>query len=131
MNGDWLIGCVALVEVIALKHTSHGVLRSQANEVGRPHLIHPGGVECHFGFCRIQNLEDLSLVGLGILEDLLASERWTRGTLATRVADHPGEVTNQEDHLMPQLLELAQLINKHGVTQVQIRSRWIEARLNT
>ncbi|MCY1395651.1 hypothetical protein D9M71_106020 [compost metagenome] len=131
VNGDWLIGRVALVEVIAFEHPSHGVLRSQANEVGRPHLIHPGGVEGHFGFCRVQNLEDLSLVGLGVLEDLLASERRTRSTFAARIADHPGEVTNQEDHLMPQLLELAQLINKHGVTQVQIRSRWIEARLNT
>ncbi|RMV92137.1 hypothetical protein ALP00_200012 [Pseudomonas coronafaciens pv. porri] len=32
---------------------------------------------------------------------------------------------------MPQLLELTQLINKHGVTKVQIRRRRIEASLNT
>ncbi|MNR34169.1 hypothetical protein D3C85_1519160 [compost metagenome] len=32
---------------------------------------------------------------------------------------------------MPQLLELAQLINKHGVTQVQIRRGRVEACLNT
>ncbi|MNJ02942.1 hypothetical protein D3C73_1630810 [compost metagenome] len=32
---------------------------------------------------------------------------------------------------MPQLLKLAQLINKHGVPQVQIRCSRIEASLNT
>src|SRR5471032_421400 len=131
VNGDWLIGGIALVEVVALEHPRNGVLRGQANEVRRPHLIHPGGVECHFGLGRIQDLEDLGLVGLGIIEHLLAGQRRTRCALAARVADHPGEVPYKEDHLMTQLLELTQLINKHGVAQVQIRRSRIKARLNT
>ncbi len=131
MDGDRLIGRVALVEIIALEHASHSVLRSQADEVGGAHLIHPGGVECHFSPGRIENLEHLGLVGLGIFENLLTSQRRTRCTLAARIANHPGEVANQEDHLVTQFLELAQLIDKHGVAQVQIRGGRIEAGLDT
>jgi hypothetical protein len=32
---------------------------------------------------------------------------------------------------VPQFLELAQLVNKHRMTQVQVWRRWIEASLNT
>ncbi|MNP42704.1 hypothetical protein D3C76_1364890 [compost metagenome] len=131
MNGNRLVGRVALVKVIALKHARHGVLRSQANEISRPHLIHPGGVECHLGFGRIENLENLGLVGLGILENLLAGQRRARCALAAGIADHSGEVANQEDHLVTELLELAQLVDQHGVPQVQIRGSRVEACLDT
>ncbi|MNO92590.1 hypothetical protein D3C76_841710 [compost metagenome] len=130
MNGDRLVGRVALIEVIALEHASHGVLRSQANEVGRAHLIHPGGVERHLGLGRVENLENLGLVGLGIFEHLLAGQRRTRCALAAWITDHPGEVANQEDHLVTKLLELAQLVDQHGVPQVQIRGSRVEACLD-
>ncbi|MNN88509.1 hypothetical protein D3C81_2062040 [compost metagenome] len=72
MDGDRLVGGVALVEVIALEHARHGVLRRQANEVGRRQLIHPSRIEGHLGLGRIEDLEYLSLVGLGILQNLVA-----------------------------------------------------------
>src|SRR3990167_1366978 len=131
MDGDRLIGRVALTEIITLKHPCNGVLRSQANEICRPHLVHPGGVEGNFSFRRIKNLEHLGLVGLRVLQHLLASQRWTRSALAAGITDHSREVANQENHLMPQLLELTQLINKHGVPKVQIRRSRIKPGLDT
>ena len=131
MDRDWLIGGVAFVEVIALEHARHSVLGGQANEVCRPHLIHPGGVARHLGLGWIKDLEYLCLIGLGIIEHLLASQRRARRALATRITNNTGEGTNEEDDLVTQLLELTQLINKHGVTQVQIRRGRIKASLDT
>lgn len=78
----------------------------------------------------IENAEDLVLVGLGVLVDLLASERLACRALAGRVADHPGEIADQEKNLVPEILELAQLVEQDGMPEMQIRRRRIEARLD-
>ncbi len=130
MDGDRLVGLIALVEVIALEHARYGVLRRQTNEIGGRQLVHPGGVECDFGLGRIKDLEHLRLIGLGILEHLFAGQRRARRTFATRIADQAGEITYKEDHVMPQILELAQLVDQDRVTQVQIGRRWIETGLD-
>jgi hypothetical protein len=63
-------------------------------------------------------------------QHVLAGERLAGDVLAGRVADHAGEVADQEDHLMAQILELAHLVQQHGMAQVQIRRRRIEAGLD-
>ena len=50
-----------------------------------------------------------------------------RGGLVARVADQRRERADQEDHFVPQLLELGQLAHRHGVAQVQVRLRRVEA----
>ncbi len=130
MDGNRLVRLVTLVEVIALQHARHGVLRRKPDEVCRTELIHPGGIECHLGLGRIQNLEDLCFIGLGVVEHLLARKRGTGSTLAARIANHAGEVADQENHLMPEILELAQLVNKHRVSKVQVGRGWIKTGLD-
>ncbi len=105
-------------------------MRGQPNEVGRLQQIHPGRVEGDLGFRRIENLEYLRLIGLGVLEDLLTRQRRTCRTLAARIADHPGKITDQENDLVTQILKLAKLVNKHSVPEMQVRRRWIETRLD-
>ena len=46
------------------------------------------------------------------------------------VTDHPGEVADQEQDLVTQLLKLAQLVYQHRVSQMQVRRRGIEAGLD-
>ena len=46
------------------------------------------------------------------------------------VADHPGEVADQEDHLVAQVLELPHLVEQHGVADVQVRRGRVEAGLD-
>src|SRR5690606_12973657 len=53
------------------------------------------------------------------------------GVLAARVADHAGEVADQELDLVPQLLEMAHLVDQHGVTEMQIGRGGVEAGLHT
>ncbi len=42
----------------------------------------------------------------------------------------PVKVTNQEDHLVPELLELPHLVNQHGVPEMQVGCGRIETRLD-
>lgn len=130
MDSDGLIAGIALAKVIALQHPRNGVLRGKTNEVSRGQLVHPGGIEGYFGLGRVEDLEDLGLVRLRILQNLLARQGRTGNTFPTGVTNHPSEVADEEDHLMPQVLELAQLINKHGMAKMQIGSGRVEAGLD-
>ncbi len=51
--------------------------------------------------------------------------------LAGGIADAPGEVADQEDDLVAEVLELAHLGQQHTVAKVQIGSRRIETGLDT
>ncbi|MNE45965.1 hypothetical protein D3C80_1402830 [compost metagenome] len=130
MDGNRLIGRVTLAEIVTLEHARNRVLRRQLDKVGGGQLIHPGGVERHLGFRRIEDLEHLRLIGLGIRQHLITRQRWPGCTLATRITDHSGKVANQKNHLMAQLLKLPQLIDKNGMPEVEIRRRRIETRLD-
>jgi hypothetical protein len=41
-----------------------------------------------------------------------------------RIPDHPGEVADEKDHLMPEVLKVLELVNENGMTEVKIRCRW-------
>ena len=51
-------------------------------------------------------------------------------TLRRRVADHGREVADQEDHLVAKILQLAHLVQHHGVAEVDIRRGRIESELD-
>ncbi|KAG0735816.1 hypothetical protein G6F24_018585 [Rhizopus arrhizus] len=52
VDGDGLLGGVALGEVVALEHARHGVLAGQADHVGRAHLAEPLRIEADFAHPR-------------------------------------------------------------------------------
>ena len=58
---------------------------------------------------QVEDLEHLLLIGPGVRLDLLARQRLPRLGLPRRIADHAGEVADQEDDLVPARLELGQL----------------------
>ena len=63
----------ALVEVLALEQLRHRVLRHQPHEIVGSERAHPAAVEIDHRLLRIENLENLRLVGLRVLLDLLAA----------------------------------------------------------
>ena len=72
VHRDRLLFHEALVEVLALQHLRDGELRGQADDAFVAQLVEPLAVEAHLGLVAIEDLEDLRLVGLGVLVDLLA-----------------------------------------------------------
>ena len=63
-------------------------------------------------------------------EGLLVREAFSFGRLRTRVSDRGSVVADQEDHLMAQILELAELLERDEVPNVQVRARWVDAQVD-
>jgi len=101
-----------------------------ADHVGRRHLAEPLGIEAHFGALAVEHLEHLVFVGSRIGRHVLGRQRLAGGVLAGRVTDHPGEVADQEDHPVPQVLELPHLVKKHRVADMQVGRGRVETGLD-
>ena len=78
----------------------------------------------------IQNLEHLLLVRTGVSLNLLRRKARARNVAARRITNHSSEVTDQEHHVVAELLELPHLVDEHRMPEMQVRCRRIEARLD-
>ncbi len=117
----------AFREIVAFQNAGHGILRAQADHVLELQLVEPLAIEADFGFARVQNFEDLSLVSLGVAIDIGARHRRPRDVAAGGVADHAGHIADQKNDGVTQILKVFHLAQQHGVAQVQIRSGGIES----
>ena len=118
------------MEVVAFQDAGHREIRQQLQELLHIQIEDPLGVVAQDGLLRVEHLEGLVDVGLGILLDLLAGKLRARRVAAGRIADERGAVADDEGHLMPQILELAQLAQGHRVTQMDIGGRRIDPKLH-
>ena len=130
VHPDRLPALEALLEVAALQHLRHVVLRRQPDPSGAAQRLEPLAVEADLRLRRVEDLEDLRLVGLGVAVDLLLRQRRPRLRPAGRIADQRGERAHDVDHPMAEILEVLHLANEHGVPQVQIGRGRIEADLH-
>jgi hypothetical protein len=92
----------ALGEIVALQHARHGVLRAQLDHARGAELVEPLGVVANQGRVGVEHLEGLLLVGARGLHHLVAGEARAQIVLPGRVADHRGEVADDEDHRVPE-----------------------------
>ena len=120
----------ARLEVVALEHAGDGVARGQLDEALRSQLAQPAAVEVDDCLVGIEDLEDLLLVGLGVGLEFLARHRRAQLVAAAGVADHAGEVADQEDDLVAEVLEVAHLAQDHRVAEVQVGRGRVEADLD-
>ena len=124
MDSNGLAAVVTLAEIITLEHARNRAARCQLDHIGAALAAHPFGIEHNPGFFMIQDFEYLLLVSFGILLHFGLRERRPGGTFSGRVPDHAGKVADQEQHLMPQILELLELVDQHRVPEMQVgRSR--------
>ena len=94
---------------------------------GGAQLVQPGGVEADLGPFRIEDLEDLcSGKSWRFPAPARASAADVWCSCPSRVADHAGEVADQEQDLMTQVLEVAQLVDQDRMPQVQVGCRRVE-----
>ena len=78
----------------------------------------------------IEDLEDLLEIGLRVCFHLLAFERRASFGLAGGIADHGGEIADEENGGVALVLELLELAQHDGVAEVQIRRGGIDAEID-
>ncbi|MFU0842271.1 MAG: hypothetical protein ACFWTZ_06680 [Burkholderia sp.] len=119
----------ALGEVVALEKARERVARGELDEAHGAELDAPLGVVADLGAVEVKDLAGLREVGLGVGDDLLVRERRARHVAARGIADAGGEVAHEEDDRVAEVLELAQLVEHHGVAEMDVGSRRVEAEL--
>jgi hypothetical protein len=120
----------ALREVLALE--------DPRDRVARRELDHPVGAERHrplavvadLGLVAVEHQRGLVEVGLRVRLDLLARERRARRVAAGRIADQRREIADQEDHRVPEVLQLAHLVQHDRVADVDVGRGRVEPELD-
>ena len=93
-------------------------------------MLEPFGVVADLGSLLVEDLEDLLLVGFGVLVDLFARQRLAGDVAAGGIADEGGEIADEKDDGMAELLEVAELAHEDGVAEMQVGRGGVKAGLN-
>ncbi len=129
VHGNGLLVLKSFVKILALQQLRNRVLRHQADEIVGAKLPKPSPVEVDHSFLRIENLENLRLISFGIFLNLPARQRRPRGRASRGVTNHAGEITDQENCGVPEILKMFQLAQYNRVPEVQVGSRRVHAQL--
>ena len=69
----------------------------------------------------IENLEGLRAIRFGVRQNLLAGQLRPRHRTPARIADHGGEIADDQNRLVTEILELPQFSQHDRVTEMQDR----------
>ncbi len=124
-------GFHAFVESVALHHPGHGHLGGHADDVGEGEGAEPLAVVADLEFFGrgVDDLAGLLEVGRGVDLHLLRGEHGAGLGSARGVADHGGVVADDEDGPVPAILEIAELLEDHGVPQGKVGGGGVHAQL--
>src|SRR5207237_9426574 len=114
-----------------LDDASERVCCGKADQSIRPERGQPGGIECDFGLLPIEDEKYLVGIGLGIGLELVGRKRRPGDVTTGGIADHSGDVANQKNNVMPEVLQLAKLVELHSMSKVQIGPGRVEAFLDS
>ena len=106
VDGDGVAFVETLAEVFAFEHAGETIVRAEADDGFGGELGEPLAVVADFGFGGVEDFEDLREIGFGIGVYLFASERRAGFGNAGGVADHGGEVADEEDGGVAHVLEV-------------------------
>ena len=127
MHADRLAGLEAVVKIIALHHAGDVVTRRQLDHAACAQRVAPLAVVANLRFCRVKHQTGLLVVSLGVGFDLLTAQRRAGRVAAGRVADHGGEVADQKNHRVTQILQLSHFVKHDGVPDMNVRRGRVQA----
>ena len=120
----------ALAKVVASEHLRDRELGHERDDIGEAERAQPLGVVAEFGLRRIEDRCGLVEVALFVGLDVFLRQRRAEFVLVARVTDEGRVVADQEDRVVTELLELAQLSQRDGVTKSQRCGRRVDAQVD-
>ena len=130
VDRDRLLGRVALGEIVALEHARHRVFRRELDHAVGAERHQPFGVERHLGLFAVEDQEHLVGVCTSVRLDFLTGQRGPRRIAARGVADHSGEIADEEDDMVAEILQLTKLVELDRVPEVEVRACRVEPLLD-
>src|SRR5512145_1922999 len=121
MYRDWFPGLESRLEFPAFEHLGDVVLRRKPYPSIAAERLEPFVVETNLGLLRIEDLEDLRFVRVGVRVNFLARQRGTRFRSAGRIADQRGERAHHINDRVSQILKVLHLSDEHRVPEVKVR----------
>ena len=128
-DGYGPVGFEAVGEVLPGKDLGYGKAAGERDDLGEGELAEPVALPSDLGAILVDDFEELLHVGACVLLDLLGGEHLAGGGLAAGVADLGRPVADDEDDPVTEILELAQLSQAHGVSEVDVSAAGVEAHL--
>ena len=126
MDADGLPIPISFGKIVSFQHACEVILRTQFDDFIGKHILHPAAVKLDACFLRVQRFENLSLIGLGVSQNLVFAQNLSRFRNTGRVTDHAGKIPDQEDDLMPKFLKMTQLLDQHDMAKVKVGCGGIE-----
>ena len=130
VKADWQVRGVAIMEIVALENAGDRELRHELQELFHVQRQNPFGVVAKRRLLGVEDLECLVDVGFRVRLDLLAGKLRAGRVAPRRIADERRAVTDDERDLVAEVLELAQLAQRDGVADMDVRSRRVDAELD-
>ena len=130
MNGNRLVGGIAIVEVVAFEDARDRELAKETQQVLKFEVKQPLGVVDERRLLGVEHLERLVDIRLGVMLDLLGSQLRARRVATRWIADESCAIADDECDLMTEVLELAQLAQRNGMADMDIGCRRVNAKLD-
>ncbi len=127
VHGDGHALLEPLGEIVALQQSRQGVFGGQANHAIGAQRLAPLGVVANLGFLRVEHQAGLGVIGLGVGLDLLDRQRRAGGVAPGRIADARGEIADEKNDRVAQILQLPELVEHHGVADMNVGRGGVEA----
>ena len=117
-------------KILALEHLLEGHPRIEFHHLLKGHHLKPLAVEDRAGALRVEDFIGLLLEGARIFHHLVVGELRAGFRAARGIADHRGEVADDEDGVVAEVLELPQFREPDGEAEVDVRRGRIDAELH-
>ena len=127
---DGLAAVDAAFEILALEHLLEGHAGVEFHDLLKGHHLEPFAIEDGARAAGIEDFESLRLEAFGVAHDLVVRKLRARFRAAGGVADHRGEVADDEDGLVAEILKLPELLQRDGEAEVNVRRGGIDAELD-
>src|SRR5712692_2356214 len=130
MHGNRLVIRKTRMKIFALQHPCKTVASAKADYFIAGKLVEPFAVEVDFGFFFVEDFENLFEIRFGVRVDLLARERGASFGLSRGVTDHCGEIADQKDSRVTEILKVFEFAKDYSVSQMDVRGCRVHAEVD-
>jgi hypothetical protein len=131
VGADWLALVEPVTEILPHEHLLECHAAIEFDDFLKGHSLEPLAVENDRRPLAVENLESLLLETFGVLQNLVVSELRTSDRTTGGVADHRGEVPNDQNRVVALVLKIAKLRESDAVAEVDVWSSGIDAKLDS